>query len=800
MIIKNSNLMGKKFRYLFLIISLSIDFLIFATLVSIFIITYKSENYENNTNFILLIILSLLSTFSILDIIEILRKKRSIAFFISQRILKDSNLDNTVFSELNTTQKVFCEKIYGTKEKNGCLYVYGKQNKGKSTAVLYFLKGLSKNCEKLSDMPWINNFTFIDCTSNKKEIVEYFLMNQSVNTRISRFSNSLTVIDNIEYLGKTFFEENIGLFTSYKSFFIVIEDTTTDLPINKLDTNDAQLLIYDFNSSVIGIKSTIHLGDQLISLKPIERKVFFALYFLTISSQFADINEIKEIIEINNISLHITLNKITKLTKSYVPFPFNTKYYYCCNRSCINKIENILLKFPEYKSVLDCFLKSSATNSECRWICLIRSTEETILRFSYEDKITLFKKALYNGKYQELYNELSASIAREPIKENLFLYEKGFLSLYIGNHRDSTNIFLKLIKTLDSESKRKEMMLHIIESSHGNPQTDNMNLIYSFINEMQSKYDFYSICAFYWKKHIDTEKGVFEIVAFENIRNKIKYFPDSYNNSLYRSIKHRSFLDEIRCYHILGEYPSDKFLSEYSEFLKTCNSSRNEYYSNLYIEANTIHYVKIIDAILSDDYSSENLLTYTNDAEHFYKKALSSSYSDQKSRKATKIKLLDLRMIYSDFDYENTIKQVNLFNIQSQINNVQVHEAFCETILIKAKILNPNNISNDSGFNISIELFLEIKQHFEKGYRIYQEYGNRYGMMRLKFLIILLELMKSDFSSLDNIKNLKLLKNEYIKYPKEKRIIENLLNKCENNICSNMFLLSIIRAYPIILQ
>ncbi len=799
MIIKNTDLIGKKSKYLIFIISSLIDVAICIIFISIIVTTYNSTEIEKSSNLILLIVLSVLSTISIIDIIEIVLKKKNFAFLISQKILKNSKYNSAITLELNTTQKVFCESIYGIRDKSSYIYIFGKQNKGKSTAVLYLLDGFVKNSSDLSEIPWINNFTFIDCTSNKKEILEYFLMGSSINTRIHQFSNSVTVIDNIEQLGKTFFEENIGLFSSYKSLFIIIEDTTNNLPMCYLDIFKRSLLVNDFNSSVIGIKPIINLIEQLESLKPAERKVFFALFFLTVSSEFADIDEIKNIIKINRFSLYKALNKIKKFT-IYTPFPFNSHYYYCCNRNYIKKIGNCIQNFSEYNSVLEDFVKSSLANPESRWICFIRSSKEIIENISDKDRKSLFRKALYNGKYLELYNELSDCIVRDSMKETLFLYEKGFLSFYVGNHKEATDIFLKLIDTLESTSKRNEMMLHIIQSSHGNPDSNNMNLIYSFINEMQSTNDFYSICATYWKKHIETEKGIFDTIQFEIIRKKIKDFTDFNKNPLFKSIIHRSFLDEIRCYHILGKQPPNEFLSEYIAFLKTCSLSRNEYYSNLYIEANTIHYVNIIDTILNDNYSSDDIYSLTKDAEYFYNRALNSSYSDEKSRRATRIKLLDLCMIFNNFEYENTINQINLFNIHSHINNVQVHVAFCETLSIKAKILNPNNFSDDLGFNINDNLFEEIHQHFEKGYKIYQEYANKYGMIRLYFLMDILAFLKSDFSHSNNINQLKEIKGRYNDYPKESHIIECLQNKCENGICSIMFMLSIIRVYPIILQ
>lgn len=798
MIIKNSDLLGKKLKNLILIISFVIDIIIVASIVSIIVITCNSTYIEKSNNIFVLIILSILGSISIIDIIEIKRNKKSIAYTISKKFLKNVNDKSILPFNLNSTQQVFCETVFGMKDKNRYIYVFGKRNKGKSTAILYLLDGFSKNIDDLNEIPWIDNFTFIDCTSNKKEILDYFLMNDPVNTRISQFSNSLIVIDNIEHLGKTFFEENVGLFSSYKSLFIIIEDTTNDLPLYKLDSNNRCLLVSDFNSSVIGIKPIVNLYENLKAFNSTERKVFFSLYFLTCFSEFAYIYDIKNIIKINKISLHRALNKIKKLA-IYIPFPFNTKYYYCSNRNYIKKIDNLLYDFSEYKTVLEMFVKSSSTNAECRWLCFIRSNDDIISNMPKDKKRALFHKALYNGKYFELYNELSNCIKNEHKKEKLLLYEKGFLSFYIGNHKNATAIFSELVNAFDSSNEKKEMMLHIIESSHGNPDSNNMNLICKFIGEMQAQNDFYSVCATYWKKHIDTEKGVFKPTAFSNLRKNIRSFPYC-NNSLYRSIVHRCFLDEIRCCHILGNRPSNQFLSEYISFLKSCSQARNDYYLNLYIEANTMHYVEIIDTMLSDNYSSEDLIDLTKTAEAFYNKALSSTYSDEKSKRATKIKLLDLCMIYNDFDYENTVNQVNLFNIHSQINDVQVHEAFCETILIKTKILSPSNLSDECGLIFSDNLLREIHNHFEKGYMIYRKYGNYYGMLRLDFLMLLFDLLKSGSSSKNCVERLIEFKEKCYEYPKELRIVEYILDRYKNNLCSTMLILSIIRAYPIILQ
>lgn len=798
MIIKNTDLIGRKRKFLILIVSMAIDIGIIVYVISTIFISIVPSTLEGH-NIMLLILFAFLSTISIIDIIKILCHKKSLAFLIVQKILYNTDSGQSFQTTLNSTQKSFCETIYGMENKNSYVYVYGKHNRGKTTAVLHLLDGFSKNSKDLAEIPWIDNVTFIDCNSEKNKILDYFLMNDNSNTRVNQFSKSLTVIDNIEQLGSAFFEENVGLFSSYKSFFIIIEDTKDDFSMAKLDSYNRALLICNFNSSVIGIKPINNLFEQLKSLKSIDREVFFSLYFLTLSDEFVSIDEIERIIDINTISLHRSLNKIIKLNV-YIPFPFNKKYYYCLNRNFINKLGSAISQFKEYQKILATFIKSSTTNPECRWLCYIRSDERTILSLTYNQKIKLFQKALYNGKYSELYSELNNCIEQNSYKENLFLYEKGFLSFYLGHHKIATQIFSNLIDQFDSKSKRKEMMLHIIESSHGNPDVDNMKFINNFINEIQADNDFYSVCAFYWKKHIDTEKGNFEYSAFESIRNNLMAFVRFGNNPLYKSIMHRSFLDQIRCCHILGIQPSNDFFTEYVSFLETCSPIRNEYYSNLYIQANTIHYVYLIDMLLSDSFSYEEIVSEVQKAEIYYNRALNSSYCDEKSKHATKVKLLDLCMLYHDFDYQNTVNQINIFRMHSQINDVQVHEAFCETLLVKAKILNPANISSNLGLDFNEKIIQDIYGHCKKAYEIYEKYGNAYGLIRIEFLMILFDILITSYSDDVYIEKLSSFKKRITKYPKETSIIENLLNKYKNHSISLGIILSIIRAYPIILQ
>lgn len=308
---------------------------------------------------------------------------------------------------------------------------------------------------------------------------------------------------------------------------------------------------------------------------------------------------------------------------------------------------------------------------------------------------------------------ISNEIHKSPEKGKIFTYEKGFLSFHVGNHKEATDLFWSLINNQETTIKRKEIMLNIIQSNHGNPDQENMNTIYSFINYLKQNNDFYSVCAQYWETHIRSEKGEFDIESFHNIRNEIKKHE---NNPIKNSIVQRCFTDEIRCYHILGRKPPMELYCSYRDFLKKGSIIRFNYFYNLYVEANDIHYIRILESVLCENGNVQEL---ADSADYFYKLSLSSSYGDEKSLLATKIKHFDLKMLYADFNFEETVREINIFRTRSQMNNVKVQEAYCETLLIKAYILNPKNFSNDSGFvlkNDTLELINQLycKRHVRK--------------------------------------------------------------------------------------
>lgn len=799
MIIKKSSIVNKKHSIIILSTSIAIDAIVLLLVIAATIVTYQTIKQELQINKFI-IILYIVGAISIADFISISRKKVPIAWKLIRKINSKKKRYAPISSVfMNTEQKKFCEKVLGIENKNQYIYLYGKQNKGKTTAILYLLEALAENESTTENISRSASLTFIDCTNQKEEILDFFCMNNSLSNRISKFADNLIVMDNIECLGTAFLEENIDLFGSHKSFFILIEDTTEGVPMcNPSDLNNA-LLVKNFDNSVIGIKQKLDFSQYLLDFSSKEKKFFFALYISTFSSAFANLSDLRKILGAEKKEFNKALKKINT-TNIFLPFPFNKKYYLCYQRANLQDMENYLLKDIDFNLVLELFIKSEIPTSECRWLCLIKSSSTTINRIPEQERIELFHKALKNGNYQFLYQELCKAIQINPIKSELFIYESAFLAFYAGEHKKATQLFSVLIGSILSPDMQKETMLHIVESSHGNPNADSMKNIENIIAQLKQNNDFYSICAQYWEVHMQTEKGIFPCSSMAKIRESIVAFNAPQYTHIKNSIIQRSFTDEIRCRHILGEEVPYALYCDYRNFLSKGSINRYNYFYNLYVEANDIHYIKILNCVLGLNSGNADLEELVKAADYYYKKALSSAYSDKKSRRATKIKHADLKLMFADFNYEEIIREINLFRTHSQINDVGVHEAFCETLLIKATVLNPNNISNSFGFSIPAKQKSEIRHHYDKGYDIYTKYHNQYGIFRLNFMMLLIDLLVNKSYGSTTITNLQAFEQQCNQYAKERKILQDLIVKISHNELTTMYLLSIIRAYPIILQ
>lgn len=798
MIIKNISLISKKTKLAILTINIIIDIILFVFIISSVIFHYNDIDSSIKDYSWITIALAVFSLIPLGDCALIVSKRTSLAYSIIDRFERMFNIHQVYkyIPQMNSFQQKFCEGIYGNPTSTHFIYVFGKINRGKTTAIFHLLKDFWVNSLPNKEILSIKNVTFIDCTNNRNEILDFFCLDSLANDRVRKFNSTLTILDNVECMGKEFIDLNHELFSSKYSAFVLIEDTDTE-PLCGSKVLESATYIKDFHPNLLSIHRKIDISSFLDKSNTIDKAVFFALYFLTFSTVFIRKNDIREILNIKKHELNKSLKKIRDL-QLFVPFPFESHYYYCPDYYNIKNTEKFFSSDVIYKDILSKFVKCNIVDAECRWVCLAKSSIEIINSISDTKRINLFKKATYNANYMGLYEELNEAIKKDPKKNNIFVYEKAYLSFYLGEYKQAASLYDQVIEQYKDNDLKKETMLHIIESTHGNQNQENMKMIKTLIRILKLNNDFYSLCAIYWELHIKTEQGIFSYKELDELRKRIEDFGYS-DTSLSRSIIQRCFTDEIRCMHILGIEPESNVIKEFDNFLDFSSPVRKEYYYNLCVEANTLHYVRLIESIIDDSNSLyiEDIFTSAN---QFYEMALNTNYKDRKSKMATELKHLDLLMYNAHFDFEYVKNQIQIFIIHSQVNNVSVHEAFGKTLLMKALIADPSNLSNEKGLCFSEDTMTQINENYISAKKIYNEFNNKYGIFRLDFIIKLFNLLISNESWDKMIPSLDILINENKDYIKEHNIVETIKDRINHKNCSKLFILSLIKAYPIILQ
>lgn len=772
--------------------------MIITAMTAVFICTFIfKDSTSRNTPFFQIIrfILGFIGTASVFDIILLFKQNSSVGlriirFFASRRKKKKYIV---VSPDSNQIQQKLCEGIYGKQEINSFVYIYGFPNRGKTTAAFFLLEGVFLH--RVKDVSRFKNIVFINCTNKKDDIFSFFKADSSIS-RLKKFENSLVVVDNVEQLGARFIEINNDLFSADNNMFILIEDSDSGE-----SSVDPQLLqsakLFDFNKSLVDTPSHDEIHPQIKSLSPKDKDIFFAIYFTILLDSFVQIDFICEILKIKRKDITKFLKYIHK-AQVFLPFPFNSNYIYCtCDQSLLMEIEKFYIYDEEYNKVLDRFMQSTHVDEAIRWICLVKSNTKAIKQVDEKIRMRLFSDALADGRYKPLYQTLERSISLQPEKEQLFIYEYGILNFHMGNHKRSFELFNKMLESM-SGGKRNEVILHIIESSHGSSNLQTMEMIHKYIEDMKKEEALYSLYAAYWETHIATEKGKFNYFDLKKIREDLQCFASVENAHLHNEIIKRCYTDEIRCYHILGIELPQSLIEDFTAFLKGQGDALYDYYYNLYIKANSIHYLDIPNC--SQEESDTKALNLAVKAKEYYRQANDSLSSDEKSRRASLVKQLELELISVDFDVNAIIGQVDTFLMHSQANNVDVHEAFCHTLLAKIKIADRRNISNQYGVNLNSQTMDEVKKHLDTANEIYSRYCNEYGIFRVHFLELLFRLYQFPSEQIQLLTELKQLISNHPNYRKEKGIVDRIEQRIELNTGMTMLLYWTLRSYPIILQ
>lgn len=690
-----------------------------------------------------------------------------------------------------------------TKIRNGNgILIYGNPNTGKTSSVFMFLLKDTKDIDLLQNINWAKSIIYIDCKNDKSDILDFFcITGKNMNKEL--YENSLIIVDNLEAMGKTFLETLLNVVNSSLGKFILLSDTSffdNDL----YDTLEIKCMRSNCKLS-ISEYSSHNFKNIYDKLTENEKKVLLVIYYISLSITLIKVNDIHAIFRNDIHFLQLRFIIFSLLQKGLIKyFPFDHTYILLASRVDMTKYLAVIWETQQNIEAVNKVLLNSEKYPESAWLSLVRLPYEKIRQIGRDEKEKLFCAALKSGNYDNLYKTLMEELTYSPIKENIFLYEAGTLYFYNSEQDKAFKKYNTLIQQESSVDKQKCIMLKIIESTHGDVNIATRKNISLYLEKLKNYNYEYQLYAKYWTLHIETEKGDFLLQEYETLLKKLTEYKKSVQEQqIYIEIIKRCYTDIIRSYHIVKKSLPSTIRLAFIDFLDKNykkNVSMINYYNSLYIKANTLHYIDLLNNIL--EYKScQDTYDYAVDE---YNQAIASGYENYKSVSACELKCIDLKLYLSDnisqfHEYETKIKT---FLSNAEINRVSVHVAYCKTLLAKMYMIQNvydnefRKVSNQKNKNSTIKTFLREAR------KIYSNYNNEYGVIRIDFLELLYNItFISDKKELEGIiKKMSDILEKHQEYQREIDIIRFYQNILNNNESFGMLAISILKAYPIIMQ
>lgn len=764
MIIDKIGIIPKKVKLLSLLISiLSIVLFIVITILSII-------NSKDDSISVLTIILGLLSSLPVIDLLISFKGHRAFAIFLAQKIYKHFSKNNIL---LNNKQEEFISHITNNiGDDFFYIIAYGDRGSGKTTAAL----NLVENIFFYSDKPVFNSkkeIIYINCLTRKNEIEELFRI--SCRDKIKK---KIVFIDDTEEMGESFICDHSTRLKSSSTSFIILynSDQSNTLPEKNSDS------LFDFKCSVPCEENVERINE--LSCK--EMDMLAVLYILCEVYSLVDLEITWKLMGLKKRFVMGCLKEF----RSNGWFHFllsNKKYIYC---TCRIPENNLNLSPTILNKII--LLDEEQIDPLCKWSFIVHSSIESIKAQS--DKIEkVFGEACDSGNYIFM-DQILRKQPEEKIE--LFKYQQAVLKFHMGKHDEAFRIYDQLILCSNVQNERNLLMLGIIESCHGSCNIDVINRINSYLTDLEISGGYFSECAEYWKLHILTEQGKFSELSSEKLKSSFLSIINTLfaykNERVCREIIQRCYTDCIRCFYILG-YPCPyEVKKSFLLFLGISNNKR-VYYENLYLNANSIHYIEIP----KKNFQHEGYRNLIMQALNYYDIALKSGYGDKKSLMAAQLKKCDLEMACSDYKAEEIRNKINEFKHMASWQKIDVFVAYANTLEMKLLITKPENIDNDHGLSFSADTKNQIKECYNNAYACYKEFKNCYGTARLDFMFSLFNILTMFGNDKKFKKEIGKINNLIEKYPfleREKQISTQLHKMTPSEV------LTAIRLYPIILQ
>lgn len=745
--------------------------------------------------------------------------------------------DYSLYKTPNSFQERVVASFLNNEYDRKILYIIGEKNSGK-TGTLYFImdKGANKSLVDFSDFNC--NIIYICKNNSDKQI------NQFISKYVSEiYKDNIILIDDFVELSdlikiqiknkiiipysnsKGSYAKSIMILADKNNYYIPKNDSNIipieiSTPYSYESIHDAEILnlckkynITDNNTKIWISEVLKNTKGQSVINELLDGKnekltdLFLCVLVTCRHSNLVNINIVKKLYLYGIFDFYYNLNLLFEAgIISYFPFYKSTIYF---NHNVSDYYFAFFHDNSHYSNKLcdyfENYLNVDIENYSDIWLYYVEyvSTKGNI---SGNIGSEYFQNAFLQGNFTYLLEKIQIIINNYPNTELLFYKELGYLNEKVGNRKKALEYLSEHIKISTSIYDIQQSKLLLFEILHHN----SLELV--DLQELKSsENDFIKSQAQYWEEHINIEKGKF---SYDNLKkilvNYIKH-QQCWNNYLnYYHILRRMFSDLARVYFLGENIDYQKFhklieLMENSQ-LKNYHSEYEDFF-NLLTKAHYGHYDivfqlgfygHLLHQCIEDEYGNNpNINTSVDTALKYYIQC-EKAFKDRgdKAWRTVAVRKCELRLTQEIqlINIINELREIKDFFVET---NNYLHIAFTDCILCKAKFLNYLRNELDSNPNKTYDECNSLLKEAEKHYK---DFGNEYGLYRIKLINCFLDFFNSLNMHNNSSKNIfihKLSKLNNEKYPREKEMIDYILDKKSIDIdLINLFF----TYYPIILQ
>ena len=745
--------------------------------------------------------------------------------------------DYSLYKTPNSFQERVVASFLNNEYDRKILYIIGEKNSGK-TGTLYFImdKGANKSLVDFSDFNC--NIIYI-CKNNSDKQINQFILKYVSEV----YKDNIILIDDFVELSdlikiqiknkiiipysnsKGSYAKSIMILADKNNYYIPKNDSNIipieiSTPYSYESINDAEILSLCKKYNITDNNTKIWISEVLKNTKGqsainelLDGKnekltdLFLCVLVTCRHSNLVNINIVKKLYLYGIFDFYYNLNLLFEVgIISYFPFYKSTIYF---NHNVSDYFFAFFHDNSHYSNKLcdyfENYLNVDIENYSDIWLYYVEyvSTKGNI---SGNIGSEYFQNAFLQGNFTYLLEKIQIIINNYPKTELLFYKELGYLNEKVGNRKKALEYLSEHIKISTSIYDIQQSKLLLFEILHHN----SLELV--DLQELKSsENDFIKSQAQYWEEHINIEKGKF---SYDNLKkilvNYIKH-QQCWNNYLnYYHILRRMFSDLARVYFLGENIDYQKFhklieLIENSQ-LKNYHSEYEEFF-NLLTKAHYGHYDivfqlgfygHLLHQCIENEYGNNpNINTSVDTALKYYIQC-EKAFKDRgdKAWRTVAVRKCELRLTQEIqlINIINELREIKDFFVET---NNYLHIAFTDCILCKAKFLNYLRNELDSNPNKTYDECNSLLKEAEKHYK---DFGNEYGLYRIKLINCFLDFFNSLNMHNNSSKNIfihKLSKLNNEKYPREKEMVDYILDKksIETDLINRFF-----TYYPIILQ